>query len=152
MSIKPELVERDENGYWVHSQFPQAELDSQIDDWVSKNQLELKLIFMESDIDEDKHPTYNRYFHTGVPDFHDWEPSKPVGQGWFIGGIYETEDGPVCVWLRPESEGLKEIFLHAHRTAEKAAFEYFRACDVGEERIQASGIYERIRTATHIGG
>ncbi|MBP6083451.1 MAG: hypothetical protein KA732_19545 [Providencia sp.] len=152
MSIKPELVERDENGYWVHSQFPQTELDSEIDDWVSKNQLELKLVFMESDIDEDKHPAYNRYFHTGDPDFHDWEPSKPVGQGWFIGGIYETEDGPVCVWLRPISEKMKEWFLDAHRKAEEAAYEYFCACDVGEERIQASEIYERIRTATRIGG
>ncbi|MCF8964327.1 hypothetical protein LHK13_03047 [Providencia rettgeri] len=25
MSIKPELVERDENGYWAHSQIPVSE-------------------------------------------------------------------------------------------------------------------------------
>ncbi|WP_265497606.1 hypothetical protein [Providencia rustigianii] len=152
MSIKPELVERDEDGYWVHSQFPQTELGNEIDDWVSKNQLELKLVFMESDIDEDDHPAYDRYFHAGDPDFHDWEPSEPIGQGWFIGGIYETEDGPVCVWLRPISEKLKKWFFDAHRKAEEAAYDYFCACDVGEERIQASEIYERIRTATRTGG
>ncbi|HEM6858825.1 TPA: hypothetical protein U2I44_003802 [Providencia rettgeri] len=151
MSIKPELVERDEGGYWMHSQFPRTEVDSEVEGWLSKNRLEGRFIFMESDIDEDDHPAYDRYFHVGEPDFHDWEPSKPEGQGWFIGGIYETESGPVCAWLRAESERLKEIFLEAHRAAEKAAFEYFRACDVGEERIQASEIYERIRTATYIG-
>lgn len=150
MSIKPESVERDEGGYWMHSQFPQTELDSEVEDWVSKNQLESKFVFMESDIDGDEHPAYGRYFYTGDPDFHDWEPSEPVGQGWFIGGIYETEDGPACAWLRPVSEKLKECFFDAYRKAEKAAYDYFCACDVGEERIQAGEIYQRIRTATRV--
>lgn len=152
MSITPEVVERDEDGYWMHSQFPQTEVDSEIEDWISENELENKFVFMESDIDEDKHPAYDRYFHAGEPDFHDWEPSKPVGQGWFIGGIYETEDGPVCAWLRPVSEKWKEYFFDAHRKAEKAAYDYFCSCEIGEERIQAHEIYQRIRTATRIGG
>jgi len=25
----------------------------------------------------------------------------PPGEGWFTGSIHDTEDGPVCVWLRP---------------------------------------------------
>ncbi|MGO2305995.1 MAG: hypothetical protein ACTH5W_14995 [Providencia sp.] len=152
MSIKPELVERCEGGYWMHSQFPRTEVDSEVEGWVSKNQLESHFVFMESDIDEDEHPAYERYFHTGDPDFHDWEPGKPEGQGWFVGGIYETEAGPVCAWLRPISESLKETFLNAHKQAVKAAYDYFCACDVGDERIQASEVYERIRTATRIGG
>ncbi|ENT2404518.1 hypothetical protein ACFEXN_005380, partial [Escherichia coli] len=24
--------------------------------------------------------------------------------GWFIGSIHDTEDGPVCVWLRNKAE------------------------------------------------
>jgi hypothetical protein len=30
----------------------------------------------------------------------DWQPSAPAGDGWFIGSIHDTEDGPVCIWLR----------------------------------------------------
>ncbi|MED9131274.1 hypothetical protein RCM40_10780, partial [Escherichia marmotae] len=26
------------------------------------------------------------------------------GEGWFIGSIHDTEDGPVCVWLRNKAE------------------------------------------------
>ncbi|HFO4393433.1 TPA: hypothetical protein ACHJWK_005297, partial [Escherichia coli] len=26
------------------------------------------------------------------------------GDGWFIGSIHDTEDGPVCVWLRNKAE------------------------------------------------
>ncbi|EPV4612083.1 hypothetical protein ACV4SA_004811, partial [Escherichia coli] len=25
-------------------------------------------------------------------------------EGWFIGSIHDTEDGPVCVWLRNKTE------------------------------------------------
>ncbi|WRH15744.1 hypothetical protein GC087_24405 (plasmid) [Pantoea sp. JZ2] len=28
-------------------------------------------------------------------------PVKPPGEGWFTGSIHDTDDGPVCVWLRP---------------------------------------------------
>ncbi|MCV5421355.1 hypothetical protein OFN47_32105, partial [Escherichia coli] len=24
----------------------------------------------------------------------------PEGEGWFVGSIHDTEDGPVCIWLR----------------------------------------------------
>lgn len=99
MSIKPELVERDENGYWVHSQIPETESSEIVKEWMNKNKLDHSLTFMEGDIDVD-HPIYERYFENGDISILDWNPSKPEGRGWFIGGIYETEDGPVCMWLR----------------------------------------------------
>ncbi|EJN3771908.1 hypothetical protein NVA45_004960, partial [Escherichia coli] len=34
------------------------------------------------------------------PDIAAWEPERPEGEGWFIGSIHDTEDGPVCIWLR----------------------------------------------------
>ncbi|MEH0046558.1 hypothetical protein, partial [Escherichia coli] len=34
------------------------------------------------------------------PDISAWEPERPEGEGWFIGSIHDTEDGPVCIWLR----------------------------------------------------
>lgn len=37
-------------------------------------------------------------------DISAWEPERPEGDGWFIGSIHDTEDGPVCVWLRNKAE------------------------------------------------
>ncbi|ENZ4931634.1 hypothetical protein ACNBFU_005418, partial [Escherichia coli] len=38
------------------------------------------------------------------PDIAAWEPERPEGEGWFVGSIHDTEDGPVCVWLRNKAE------------------------------------------------
>ena len=151
MSIKPELVERDENGYWVHSQIPETEDHEILKKWIEDNCLEFCNVCMEDDIDE-SHPAFKLYFEDGGCNISGWIPSRPQGAGWFIGGISATDDSPVCSWLRLDVTKLKAKFIEAHREAEKAAFEYFCACDVGNERIQASEIYERIRTATRIGG
>ncbi len=35
-----------------------------------------------------------------VPILPHWEPERPEGEGWFVGSIHDTEDGPVCIWLR----------------------------------------------------
>lgn len=43
---------------------------------------------------------------------------------------------------------LKTAALTAIRTAEKAAYDYACACDVGAERERAFDVYERIRTST----
>ena len=42
---------------------------------------------------------------------------------------------------------LKTIAFEKQREAEKAAYEYFRACDLGKEREWAHEYYEAIRTA-----
>lgn len=34
------------------------------------------------------------------PDIAAREPERPEGEGWFVGSIHDTEDGPVCIWLR----------------------------------------------------
>ena len=44
-------------------------------------------------------------------------------------------------------ERLKAIAFQEQRKAEKAAYEYFCACDLGEEREWAHEFYEAIRTA-----
>ena len=38
------------------------------------------------------------------PDIASWKPERPEGESWFIGSIHDTEDGPVCVWLRNKTE------------------------------------------------
>lgn len=46
-----------------------------------------------------------------------------------------------------KAKHLKAVFLEQHRKAEKAAYEYFAACPVGPERVQAYSIYENVRNA-----
>jgi hypothetical protein len=45
---------------------------------------------------------------------------------------------------------LKYQFMKARDVAEKAAFAYFNACPVGDERNWASDVYENIRTSTRV--
>lgn len=45
---------------------------------------------------------------------------------------------------------LKAAFMSARDLAEKAAYAYFTACPVGNERIKASEMYENIRNATRV--
>jgi len=47
-----------------------------------------------------------------------------------------------------EFKKIREEFFRKHLEAEKAAYAYFCACEIGDERLKASEIYERIRTAT----
>ncbi|WP_311752733.1 hypothetical protein [Proteus columbae] len=151
MPIIPEVVERNEDGYWVHSKLPYSETGSEITQWLSDNKLDQSCVYMSEDVDEDA-AVFQNYFTHGNTNVSAWIPTELPGEGWFIGAIYESEEGPVCLWLRSSKYQLKEQFLKAHREAEKTAYAYFCACDVGKERIQASEIYQRIRTATYIGG
>ena len=43
---------------------------------------------------------------------------------------------------------LREEFFEKRLEAEKAAYAYFCACEIGGEREKAHEIYERIRNAT----
>lgn len=150
MSITPEFVERNEDGYWAHSKLAYPENDYEINQWLSDNKLEHSYIYMSEDVAKNT-TVFQNYFIRDDSNFSDWMPTEPLGEGWFVGAIYDSEDGPVCLWLRSSKYQLKEQFLKAHREAEKTAYEYFCACDTGEERIQAHEIYQRIRTATRIG-
>jgi predicted SprT family Zn-dependent metalloprotease len=46
---------------------------------------------------------------------------------------------------------LKDARNKAIAEAEKAAYAYFCECEVGQERIRASDIYDNVRTALRIG-
>ncbi|EOI7373508.1 hypothetical protein OZ690_004287, partial [Yersinia enterocolitica] len=45
-------------------------------------------------------------------------------------------------------DALKIELINKHQIAVTAAHEYFAACDLGEERIIAAEIFQRLRTAT----
>lgn len=56
------------------------------------------MVFLETDAPAE---VADRYFEAGSPDCSYWEPTKPEGDGWVLGAIWDTEDGPVAIWLRP---------------------------------------------------
>lgn len=101
--INPLPIKRNEYGYWSHPDYvawfdgrewvPPVEFDR----WLAKIGMEFWADELEYDAES---PAHHRYFELGDPDVHDWEPSQPDGEGWFIVSIHETDEGPVCIWMR----------------------------------------------------
>ena len=64
--------------------------------------IDAAFIHMENDVAGD---TYDRYFASNSANCSMWTPSAP-GDGWLLLEIYDTEDGPVALYVRekkPES-------------------------------------------------
>lgn len=143
---------------------PQIETNEQFDDWISAQGLQYSIHCLDGDDGIGAEDALARYSEGDI-DILVWQPSKPQGDGWFIASIYDTEDGPVCLWVRHPTEEqlreaeermklqeLKEIFLKAHRDCKAAAYAYFAACPEGDDRVFASEVYQRIRCATSKSG
>ena len=58
---------------------------------------DLAFIWFESDADE---AMMERYVEEGGPNVSYWTPSVPVGKGWQLVGIWDTEDMPLATYLR----------------------------------------------------
>lgn len=157
--IQPMEVQRDRNGYWCHPDMPQIETNEQFDSWISAQGLQYSIHCLDGDDGIGAEDALARY-DAGDLDILAWQPSKPEGEGWFIVSIYDTEDKPVCLWVRHPTEEqlreaeermklqeLKENFLKAHHDCEAAAYAYFAACPEGDDRVFASEVYQRIRCA-----
>lgn len=163
--IQPMEVQRDSNGYWCHPDLPQIETNEQFDNWISAQGLQYSIHCLDGDDGVGEEEANTAYFENGDASCAVWQPSKPDGDGWFIVSIHDTEDGPVCIWIRHPTEEqlreaeermklqeLKENFLKAHRDCEAAAYAYFAACPEGDDRVFASEVYQRIRCATSKSG
>ncbi|HAU5648027.1 hypothetical protein [Serratia nevei] len=161
--------QRDQYGYWTHPDYftpangAEYGAPGEFEAWKEANRVTGALQWMENHATAEQIDAYE----SGDGDISDWAPTPPAGNGWFIGSIHDTEDGPVCYWLRPieqdpealknlvekhHTEALKREFIDAHQACEKAAYAYFCACELGEERSNAGEIYQRIRLATRRGG
>ncbi|ELO3151260.1 hypothetical protein QWS52_001341 [Escherichia coli] len=99
--IKEMPVVRDEFGCWTHPEYEKfcdgREYISteEFNAWMEENNLQYVLCFRDegcADLDPCD------------ADISAWEPERPEGDDWFIGSIHDTEDGPVCVWLRNKAE------------------------------------------------
>lgn len=102
-TIQAVEVERDQYGYWTHPNYfmpangNEYGLLGEFDAWLDANNLELIAAYLEYDDNADE--ISEKYFN-GDTDISDWQPVKPDGKGWFVGSIHDTEDGPICIWLR----------------------------------------------------
>ncbi|HGA3039278.1 TPA: hypothetical protein ACIR5X_000772 [Serratia marcescens] len=160
--------QRDQQGYWTHPDYfvpangAEYGAPGEFEAWQEENRVTGVLQWMENHASAEQIDAYE----SRDGDISDWEPTPPAGDGWFIASIHDTEDGPVCYWLQPvendpdalrnliekhHTEALKREFIDAHQACEKAAYAYFCACELGEERSNAGEIYQRIRLATRRG-
>lgn len=97
---------RDRDGSWVHPDWPETEDTALIERWADLIGFEINVSWLEQDLSDDAAEVRARWA-TGAGDFLAWEPKSPAGEGWFIAGISDHEDGPACVWVR-EKEDLKD--------------------------------------------
>ena len=96
--IQPLQVERDECGFWTHPAWPDDGDECALPfSWFGDHGLEYCIVEMENDAPEGMMEAW-----MGDRDYDctPWQPSKPAGEGWFTFSIHDTEDGPVCVWVR----------------------------------------------------
>lgn len=159
-------VERDNCGFWTHPDYFEPAngnefgVEGEFAAWKALNRVTGAIGWMENEENAEELQAEYDSVNCSVSM---WNPTPPDGDGWFMASIHETEDGPVCYWLRPiecdpealaahrersHLEALKTVLIDKHQAAVTAAHEYFVACDLGEERIFAAAIFERLRVVT----
>jgi hypothetical protein len=92
-------VRRDPYGHWWH---PAIDWDRIPEDEVADPHLE-NMGFDASYVrmEDDAPAMADAYLEDGDADFSAWNPSRPDGENWFLGAIYDTEGGPAACWLKP---------------------------------------------------
>ncbi len=108
--IQAHLVERDQFGFWTHPNYPDLGdncSSSEAQETLRRLGLELQNVFMESDTP--------RLYDSARSDqrYSEWIPTRPEGAGWFVLSIHDTDNGPVCQYVRPLGEHLSPIDLDA---------------------------------------
>lgn len=98
--FQPEIVSRDKYGYWLHSVVAESLEDVPIPCLPQAADMEFSFVSFDTDAPE---LFQKRYFEEGNPGVTEWTPTTPEGDGWFLLGIYDTEDGPYACFTRPIS-------------------------------------------------
>lgn len=114
--LAPErMPSRDENGFVQHPDLDNLLIDPP--EGAEEDNAELPLdaakfrnagydwagVAMDAQLAED-HPAWHRYFTLGEPNCSGWEPDPPPGDGWRLVAIWDTEDGPQAMFVRPLTE------------------------------------------------
>ncbi|MNP66760.1 hypothetical protein D3C76_1625040 [compost metagenome] len=95
--IGPVEVVRDADGYWYHPDIPEFDEDAEAwKAWLEAQGLKVIGWHMESDLEA--HP----YWDEEACNCLGWEPETPPDDGWFLLGIFDTDNGPYVQWARRE--------------------------------------------------
>ncbi|WP_400589929.1 hypothetical protein [Pseudomonas aeruginosa] len=135
--IQAHLVERDQFGFWTHPNYPDLGdncSSSEAQETLRRLGLELQNVFMKSDAP--------RLYDSARSDqrYSEWIPTRPEGAGWFVLSIHDTDNGPVCQYVRPLGEHLSPIGLDAaaeqhERLLSEACAEALNQRDVAQARV-----------------
>lgn len=97
MTIKPMQVERDERGFWTHSEVPNLGENQSFDyyaEWFLERGIILELVTAENDCPEEMLWDFDLMFNGNLSA---WNPSQPCDEAFLL-SIHDTEDGPVSWW------------------------------------------------------
>ena len=95
--IQPVAIERDVHGFWTHPAWPSTDEELILYAWFWDRGLDVKQVAFEYDAPETLQAAW---YQDGTADCTNWNPTQPAGDGWFVFSIHDTEDGPICVWVR----------------------------------------------------
>jgi hypothetical protein len=102
---------RDSNGWLYHPAIPVCDEGTRVDKLLEAFGIETSFVSMESDASDFN----DRWCEEGLSDCSSWVPTPPVGDGWLLLEIYDTEDGPCALFGRDWYEAEK-----ARKKAERA--------------------------------
>lgn len=91
-------VKRDEQGYWTHPALARSgcETSAELSYWLRTHKLQCFVMTMRDEAPE----AFAAGFTDEAPDARGWIPEPPDDDGWFLGSVHDTGDGPVCYWFR----------------------------------------------------
>ncbi|KUZ35246.1 hypothetical protein [Burkholderia territorii] len=117
--LTPRAIVRDKDGMLSHPAVPYLDEDVNYETFFAAFGIESAFVHMENDVDGD---TYDLYFESNSPDCSMWTPSAPAGDGWLLLEIYDTEDGPVALFVREKKpESMRERWKREEQEARAAA-------------------------------
>lgn len=100
------LPARDEDGHLQHPDmdgigWDEFDMGPQLRalGWISKT------VCFEDDADD---AARDRYSDDDSADCSYWTPTRPEGAGWLLAAIYDTEEGPVALFVR-SADGVSEV-------------------------------------------
>lgn len=95
--FQPEKVTRDDEGRWRHSVLQAADEETDIEQCPEATGME----FHYADMENEASDIFAAYVD-GSTDLSQWNPKKPDGDGWFLIGIYDNEEGAFACFVRPK--------------------------------------------------
>ncbi|WP_156429864.1 hypothetical protein [Burkholderia sp. FL-7-2-10-S1-D7] len=116
--LTPRAFVRDEYGMLTHPAIPALDEDVNYHTFFAAFGIESTFVCMETDVDCD---AYERYVESNDPNCSFWTPSTPAGDGWLLLEIYDTEDGPVALYVREKKpESMREREKQEHLATQPA--------------------------------